>query len=304
MAVSEEALPVGEKAAARQRLRRTLSLFMLLGPVTLFMIVIFVISLVLLFSNSVFHFTGMQIERTLTLEAYQNFFTDPFFAQVLLNGFRVGGLTSILCILLGYPTAYAMTRIRNQTLVMVVFILVFSPLLTSVIVRSYGWLLLLADSGLINYLLVALKVLTEPVHLLFNFTGVITALVHVLLPFAVFPILSVLLQMDPVLKDAAADLGASRLRTFWHVTLPISLPGVLAAFQLTFVLAMSAFVTPKMLGGGRVMVLPIMIYENIADLNWPLASVQAMVLLALVLIIIFVTNWLSKKVYVSQEAET
>jgi putative spermidine/putrescine transport system permease protein len=304
MAVSEEALPVGEKAAARQRLRRTLSLLMLLGPVTLFMIVIFVLALVLLFSNSVFHFTGMQIERTLTLEAYQNFFTDPFFAHVLLNGFRVGGLTSVLCILLGYPTAYAMTRIRNQTLVMLVFILVFSPLLTSVIVRSYGWLLLLADSGLINYLLVALKILAEPVHLLFNFTGVITALVHVLLPFAVFPILSVLLQMDPVLKDAAADLGASRLRTFWHVTLPISLPGVLAAFQLTFVLAMSAFVTPKMLGGGRVMVLPIMIYENIADLNWPLASVQAMVLLALVLIIIFVTNWLSKKVYVSQEAET
>lgn len=280
---------------------RTLTLAILLGPAGLMMLLFFVASLLILFRNSFYHFTGMQIVKTFSVEAYVQFFTDPFFRTILATGFRVGFSTSILTLLIGYPAAYAMTGIKDDGWLIPAFVIVFSPLLTSVIVRSYGWLLLLADTGMINYLLIVLKLLEEPVHLLYNHTGVTIGLVHVFLPFGVFPILSVLLQMDPVLKDAAADLGANRLRTFWHVTLPNSLPGVVSAFQLTFVLSMSAFVTPKLLGGGRVMVLPRLIYENIADLNWPLASVQAMVLTLLVLTITFVVNLLFEKAYTGPE---
>ncbi len=285
----------------RRRLRRYLTLVGLLGPAMFFMILVFVVSLVFLFSNSVFRFNGLQIEGTLTLAAYVKFFTDPFVARVVGQGLQLAAVTTAVCLLLGYPAAYSMSRLRNQGALVAAFIVVFSPLLTSVIVRSYGWLLLLADTGLVNYLLVSVHLVEQPIRMLFNFFGVSVSLVQVLLPYSIFPILSVLLQLDPALKEASADLGANRLRTFWHIVLPLSLPGVFSAFQLTFVLTMSAFVTPRMLGGGRVLVLPIMIYENISDLNWPLAAVEAMVLLSLVLIVIFSSNLLFRRVYRSLE---
>ena len=130
---------------------------------------------------------------------------------------------------------------------------------------------------------------------MFNFTGVTVALVHVLLPFAVFPILSVLLRMDPALREAAADLGANRVQAFLRVTWPLSFPGLYAAAQLTFVLAMNAYVTPQLLGGGRVQVLPLLIYQNISDLNWPLAAVEAIVLIGLVWAIVFTSNLLFRR---------
>jgi putative spermidine/putrescine transport system permease protein len=119
----------------------------------------------------------------------------------------------------------------------------------------------------------------------------------VLLPFTIFPIISVMTQMDPTLKEAANDLGANRLETFRRVTLPLSLPGLISGAQITFVLASSAYATPSILGGGRVQVLPAQIYESIVVLNWPLAAVQAMVLLAISLVIVFVFNQLFKMVY-------
>jgi len=136
---------------------------------------------------------------------------------------------------------------------------------------------------------------SAPIRLIFNFTGVAIALVHVLLPFTVFPILSVLLRMDPALREAAADLGANRLQAFLRVTWPLSFPGLFAAAQLTFILAMNAYVTPQLLGGGRVQVLPLLIYQNISDLNWPLAAVEAIALIALVWAIILMSNLVFRK---------
>ncbi|NLE46499.1 MAG: ABC transporter permease [Chloroflexi bacterium] len=292
---------LGERSDAQRRRRQTTDLAVLVGPAGLLTLFLFVTSMLMLFRYSFYHFTGMQIIKSFSVEAYVDFFTDPFFGRILANGFRVGATTSLMLLLVGYPTAYAMARIKKPGLLIATFVLVFSPLLTSVIVRSYGWMLLLNNGGLINYLLRVLRVVQEPVQLLYNFTGVEIALVHVLMPFAVFPMLSVLLQMKPVLKDAAADLGANRLQTFWHVTLPISLPGVLSAFQLSFVLSMSSFASVKMLGGGRVYVLPISIYENIADRNWPLGAVQSIVLLSLVLMVMAVTNWVFRKAYIGPE---
>ena len=281
--------------AGRARSMWTLAVAGLVGPAVAFIVLLLVTALAVLLMNSLYHFTGTSVQPLITFEAYRRFFTDPFYANVVMQEVRLAALATALCLVIGYPTAYAITKIGRPAWVIAAYILIFSPLLTSTIVRAYGWLIILARGGLVNWALGSLHLTQAPVRLIFNFTGVTVALVHVLLPFAVFPILSVLLRMDPALREAAADLGADRFQTFARVTWPLSFPGLYAGAQLTFVLAMNAYVTPQLLGGGRVQVLPLLIYQNISDLNWPLASVEAIVLIALVWIILFASNLLFRR---------
>ncbi|HET7263867.1 MAG TPA: ABC transporter permease [bacterium] len=285
--------------APRPRVRgdrpRALTVTGLVGPAALFIVSTLITALAILLVNSAFHFTGTQVQPILTFEAYGRFVRDPFYADVVFQEFRLALITTAACLVIGYPSAYAITKIRRPGWVIVAYILVFSPLLTSSIVRAYGWLIILARGGIVNWALLHLHLAASPIRLIFNFTGVTIALVHVLLPFTVFPILSVLLRMDPEVREAAADLGANRLQAFLRVTWPLSFPGVYAAAQLTFILAMNAYVTPQLLGGGRVQVLPLLIYQNISDLNWPLAAVEAIALIALVWTIILVSTVVFRK---------
>jgi putative spermidine/putrescine transport system permease protein len=267
----------------------------LLGPAVMFIAGLLLTALGILLVNSAYHFTGTRIEPRATFEAYRRFFTDPFYAGVVWEEIRLAVATTAICLAIGYPTAYAIAKIRRPNWVIAAYILIFSPLLTSSIVRAYGWLVILSRGGLVNWLLTVTHLVAAPVRLVFNFTGVAIALVHVLLPFTVFPILSILLRMDPALREASADLGATRVQTFLRVTWPLSFPGLYAAAQLTFVLAMNAYVTPQLLGGGRVQVLPLLIYENISDLNWPLAAVEAIVLITLVWTAMFASNVLFRR---------
>ena len=267
----------------------------LVGPAVVFIVGVLLTALGILLINSAYHFTGTQVQPRVTFEAYRHFFTDPFYARVVWQEVRLAVVTTGICLLVGYPVAYAITKIRRPNWVIAAYILIFSPLLTSSIVRAYGWLVILAGGGLVNWALTEAHLVASPVRLVFNFTGVTVALVHVLLPFTVFPILSVLLRTDPSLREAAADLGATRLQTFLRVTWPLSFPGLYAAGQLTFVLAMNAYVTPQLLGGGRVQVLPLLIFENISDLNWPLAAVEAIALIVLVWATMFASNLLFRR---------
>ena len=266
-----------------------------MGPAVTYTLAILVPSLSLLLVNSAYHFARTRVVPIITFEAYRQFFTDIFFARVILTQVRLAVVTTSICLLLGYPTAYAVTKIRRPAWVIVAYILIFSPLLTSSVVRAYGWLIILARGGGVNWGLQTIGLVESPVRLVFNFTGVVIGLVHFLLPFTVFPIISVLLRMDPALKEASSDLGATRLRTFRCVTWPLSFPGVYAAAQLTFVLSMNAFVTPQLLGGGRVLVLPTLIYNNITDLQWPLAAVEALTLIVLVWSTVFSSNLVFRK---------
>jgi len=269
----------------------------LLSPAVILMIVIFFVSMGMLFVNSAYHFTGLKIERTITFEAWPKFFNDPFYWNVLFRTLYLGAVTTFYTVIIGYPTAYAITRLRNPGLKFFFYILIFSPLLTSVVIRSFGWLILLGDLGFINYVLMWANIIQEPIKMIYNFLGVTISLTHVLLPFTIFPIISVMTQMDPDLKEAANDLGANRWVTFRKVTWPLTLPGLISGAQITFILASGAYATPTILGGGRVMVLPSQIYESIVVLNWPIAAVQAMVLLAITLIIVFMFNILIRRVY-------
>jgi len=269
----------------------------LLSPAVILMIAIFFVSMGMLFVNSAYHFTGLRIERTITFEAWPKFFNDPFYWDVLFRTLWLGAVTTFYTVIIGYPTAYAITRLRNPGLKFFFYILIFSPLLTSVVIRSFGWLILLGDLGFINYVLMWANIIQEPIKMIYNFLGVTISLTHVLLPFTIFPIISVMTQMDPDLKEAANDLGANRWVTFRKVTWPLTLPGLISGAQITFILASGAYATPTILGGGRVMVLPSQIYESIVVLNWPIAAVQAMVLLAITLIIVFMFNILIRRVY-------
>ncbi|HKY52488.1 MAG TPA: ABC transporter permease subunit [Candidatus Limnocylindria bacterium] len=249
---------------------------------------IFAAAMLLLFSYSAYTFRGGQLTEEVSFLAWQRFFTDAFYWGVVGNTLQLALGVMVVALLIGYPTAYALTKVRNQKLLIAAYIIIFSPLLVSVVVRVYGWLLLLSDGGVINTALLTLGIVDEPILMIFNNTGVIIALVHILLPFMIFPILSVLLQFDHAQREAAHDLGANRLQTFLRVVLPMSLPGVVAGAQIVFTLAISAFVTPAILGGGKVQVLSRHIWFNVVDVNWPLAAVEAIVLLILALSALFI----------------
>jgi putative spermidine/putrescine transport system permease protein len=264
-------------------LRRQRSLYFLL-PAFLLTAGVFGSAMVLLFSYSAYTFRGGQLTEEVSFLAWQKFFGDPFYWGVVGNTLRLAFGVTLAALVVGYPTAYALTKVRDRRLLVACYLVIFSPLLVSLVVRVYGWLLILSENGVINQVLRAVGLIQTPLKLIYNDVGVTIALVHILLPFMVFPILSVLLQFDHTLREAAADLGADRVRTFARVVFPMSLPGVVAGAQITFTLAISAFVTPELLGGGTVQVLSRAIWFNVVDVNWPLAAVEAIVLLALALI--------------------
>src|SRR5437870_12295264 len=237
-----------------------------------------------LLAYSAYTFRGGQLTEEVSFLAWQKFFTDPFYWGVVAKTLQLAFGVTAVALLIGYPTAYALTKLRSPKLLVAVYVVIFSPLLVSLVVRVYGWLLLLSDNGVINQALRGLGLIAEPIRLIYNEVGVVIALVHILLPFMIFPILSVLLQFDHALREAATDLGANRIQTFLRVVLPMSLPGVVAGCQIVFTLAISAFVTPELLGGGTVQVLSRAIWFNVVDVNWPLAAVEGIVLLALALV--------------------
>ena len=179
---------------------------------------------------------------------------------------------------------------RSARVRAVLAVVLFCPLMISVVVRTYGWLILLANQGLVNTTLLRLGLIDEPVRLLFNMQGVVISLTHIMLPFAIFPIYSVLGKLDASLKEAARDLGAGPWATFWRVTLPLTLPGVASGGVICFTLVLSAFVTPQLLGGGRVQVLPLTVYNSTVEINWPEGAVTSVTLLALSILSVWVVN--------------
>lgn len=268
----------------------------LLTPAMALMVVLYVIPLGVYFINSFHLFKDGRILPIWTLRTYVDYFTDPFSYKIIWESVRLSLVVTVLAILIGYPVAYALhTRVRSAGARAVLSLLLFSPLLVSVVVRTYGWFILLASQGLVNTTLRAAGVITEPLSLLFNTRGVVISLTHILLPFAIFPIYSVLGRLDLSLKEAAHDLGAGWWDTFQRITLPLTMPGVVAGTLICFTLALSAFVTPRLLGGGRVQVLPLMVYNNTVEINWPTGAVSGLTLLLLSVAAVWAFNALLRK---------
>lgn len=215
-----------------------------------------------------------------TLGNYTRALTDGYLLGVLGDTLLLGLTVTPICLLLGYPVAFHLARSRSRWAGLL-YVLVLSPLLVGVVVRSFGWLILLSGNGVINRALIDLGWIDTGLQLMNNRLGVTIALVHVFLPFVILPLVGVIQGIDPSLEAAARSLGASRLRAFLRVSLPLSWPGIQAGTVLVFVLTLSAYVTPVMLGGAQVKTVSVLVVQSLIDnFQWPAGAAQALVLTA------------------------
>jgi putative spermidine/putrescine transport system permease protein len=215
-----------------------------------------------------------------TLANYARVLTDGYLLGVLGNTFVLAAIVTPVCLLLGYPVAYHLARTTSRW-GSVLYLVVLSPLLVGVVVRSFGWLILLSGNGVINRMLLDMGLVQSGLQLMNNRLGVCIALVHVFLPFMILPLVGAIQAIDPTLSAAARSLGASRLRVFTRVILPLSWPGIQAGTILVFVLSLSAYVTPVMLGGAQTRTMPVLVVQNLIDnFQWPAGAAQALLLSA------------------------
>ena len=217
-------------------------------------------------------------EPVLTLGNYAVALGDPFQWQVLGRTLKLGVLTTAIALVLGYPLAWNLARASSRAKG-ALLVLLLSPLLVGVVIRSFGWMVLLADNGLVNSVLRASGLAPDGVKLMYNEFGVLVGTVHIYLPFMVLSISGTLQTIAPDLELAARSLGASSARAFWRIVFPLSLPGVFAGCLLVFVLAVSSYVIPVLLGGFKVLTTPLLVVQTAIDVNnWPGAAAQAIVL--------------------------
>ncbi|PRI10282.1 ABC transporter permease [Leucobacter massiliensis] len=218
-----------------------------------------------------------------TLANFSRLVTEPVTGIVVLDTLRVAGVTTLFCLVLGYVVSYTIARMPRWGSFLEGLVLI--PLMTSVLVRAFVWIALLEDRGVVNTLLMTLGITQEPIQLVYNETGVLIGMVHVMLPLTIIPMLAVFRQIDQRLLRASDSLGASPWTTFWRVYLPLSLPGVIAGGLLCFVLSLGFYVTPAMLGGGQTMLLAQQIevqVQRLLQLNQASALSLSLILLVLV----------------------
>ncbi len=231
---------------------------------------------------------------TLTAAHYVKFFTDPFNYSILWDTLLLGLKATLLCLVFGYPIAWISARASARWQSVLVF-LVILPILTSVVVRTFAWIVILGRQGVLNQAALGLGLTSEPLRLLYTEFGVVLVLVQVQMPLMVLPILTVLSKADPNLADASRALGAGEWRTLWRVTVPLSLPGVIAGCILTYSACVTAFVTQSLIGGARLLYMPLHIYQQaIGANNWPFAAAISVIFLIAVLAAISVLNLLGR----------
>jgi len=223
-----------------------------------------------------------------TLRHYQRLVGDDYYFEVLVTTLRLGLYTTIAALLIGYPLAHQLARLRDPLWRTLLLMAVLSPMLTGIVVRTYAWMTLLSNKGIVNEALRTAGLIEQPLPLMYNEFGTVVALVHIYVPFMVLTLTGVIGRIDPRLEEAARSLGASKLRGFLEVTLPLSLPGIVAGSLLVFALAISAYVTPILMGGFEIITLPILIYQQISgsSFNLGFAGALAMVLLAVSLLLV------------------
>jgi len=231
---------------------------------------------------------SLGIKATYDLHNYAAIFGDDYYLRIFVRTFWIAALTTLICILIGAPEAYVLSRMRGKWR-SIFLIVILAPLLVSVVVRAFGWSMLLSADGLINKALVALGM--APVKMLYTSGAVVVALVHVMLPFMVIPVWTALQRLDPTVEHAALSLNASQATVMRRILLPQILPGVLSGSLIVFGLSASAFAIPGLLGGRRLKMVATTVYDEfLGSLNWPLGASIVVVLLVANLIIMMTYN--------------
>lgn len=221
----------------------------------------------------------------LTLANFVHVLGDPYYREIFARTFGMAATVTLLCVAIGVPEAYVLSRLSDRWRA-VSIVIVLGPMLVSVVVRTLGWAVLLGSEGLVNDFLMISGLVAEPVKLMYTFTGMVVALVHVLMPFMVLAVWASLQKLDRTAEQAAYSLGAGLPTVMRRIVLPQVIPGVLSGSLIVFSLAASAFATPAIIGGRRLKVVSTTIYDEfVRNLNWPLGSALAVLLLVIVLVI-------------------
>ena len=263
----------------------------LAAPLTLFFLLFFVAPLVQLFVLSLHNDSAGAVWG---IGQYVHFLSDRFSLSVLGSTLLLGAEVTALCLVLGFPIAWLYHRVgsRAQTLIILIVLL---PLLTSVVVRTFAWIVILGRQGIINSTLLSIGVIDTPMRLLYTQVGVVIALAQVQMPLMTLPLITALGRIDLNLEDASCSLGAGSWRTFWQVVVPLSLPGVIAGCTLTYAAAITAFITQSLVGGGQMLFMPMYLYQQASTLqNWPFASAISIIFLLAVLAVVTVFGMLGR----------
>jgi putative spermidine/putrescine transport system permease protein len=269
----------------------------LLAPLTLLLAAAFLAPVVMMVPTSLREYApGVGIvSGSWTFENYTRILADDYYREVIWRTLGLGLVVTALCLALGYPLAYYIARGRSHWRIALILLVVF-PMMLNLVVRSFGWIALLANRGLVNNLLLDLGLIGAPIKLMFNFTGLVIGLTHIFLPFMVLMLVAALQNVPRDVEAAAATLGAGRLDVFASVTLPLTAPGILAGSILVFVLTVSALVTPRMLGGPTYKVMATLIYDEYMQLlDWPSGSALAFALTFIALTVIWLSSRVTKR---------
>ncbi|WP_120633731.1 ABC transporter permease [Ruegeria sp. EL01] len=223
------------------------------------------------------------------LDNWNEALTDPFYRDILISTLRIAAITTIVCAIMGYPSAYFIARSKGNKAILLLLLML--PFWISYIIRTMSWINILGVSGAFNSVLLSLGIIAEPIQMLYNEATVILGLVHFLLPFMILNIYVSLDGIDTNLEDAANSLGATKWEAFLQVTLPLSLPGLAAGGLLCFVLGAGTYITPLVLGGPRDAMFANLVFEAIiTQLNWPLGSALSLMLLAVLGALVMIYN--------------
>jgi ABC-type spermidine/putrescine transport system permease subunit I len=237
-----------------------------------------------------FYLSFIGRDGTFSFENYERMWKSKAYIKIFITTFKISILTTIICAAIGYPLAYFMSQLSRKW-ANICMIGVLIPFWTSLLVRTYAWLVLLQKKGLLNNIAIDMGLISEPIKFVHNTTGTLIGMVHIMLPFLILPLYANMRAIDKDCMKAASSLGATPSRAFWTVFLPLSLPGLLAGLLIVFVLCLGFYVTPAILGGGKVIMAAMKISSNIElYFSWGAASALGVVLLVVTGIILFIAS--------------
>lgn len=252
------------------------------------------------FTDLIHFIDGKYIHIKLTLESYLNIINDNIYIQSFLKSLKIASISTILCLFIGYPLAYGITRLHEKKR-FYFLLLVILPFWTSFLIRAYAWIGLLKDDGIINSFLLYMGLIDQPLTLLNTEFAVYIGIVYSYLPFMVLSLYGSLMKVDESLLEAAADLGCRPYKSFLKVTLPLSIPGMIAGSMLVFIPAVGEFVIPDLLGGSGVTMIGKTLWtEFFLTRDWPTASALAIVLLIILMVPIAILQLIQRKTAIGQ----
>lgn len=266
-------------------------LYLLLAPGVLLLAIFLVIPLFAVIGNTFI------IEEKFTLLRYLEFFKDSYYVEIYFRTIKLGVITTILAALLGFPTSYYISRTSKKVRGLFIMFAVF-PLLTSAVVRSFSWMVILGKKGLINNILVSMHIIKKPLNLLYNEFSIVMGLLYLFLPLMIMSLVGVMENIDESFMEAAESLGATRFEAFMKVIFPLSIPGLIVGSILVFTGSITAYTTPQLLGGSKAKVLATLIYQSAMTLfDWDTAAVVATIMIVTTLIVSVLINKIAQHMH-------